>query len=174
VDTKDSETSAGTANIAFDSLKTPVSNYQNMPIYLHHFNLIVPKSVLEAKYRGGVEQFKRDFFYGDEINDMEDGELLGTGYMGPDIDLEKLMDAGLSYNKEESFSEDFIIIGRYAEPPLLWPCDWIIQNRVHAWHINASEANKQRAIEIGNMPMDEIIALFDLNQNLLRAFWIKD
>lgn len=145
-----------------------------MPIYLHHFTLIVPKSVLETKYKGGIEQFKEDFFMGDEINDMEDGELLGVGYMGPDIDVETLVDAGLSYNEEEQFSEDFIIIGRYEEPPLFWPCDWIDQNLLHAWHVNASEANKNRAEEVGDMTMDRMIELDEMGQNPLRAFWIKD
>ena len=145
-----------------------------MPIYLHHFNLIVPKSVLETKYKGGIEQFKEDFFMGDDINDMEDGELVGVGYMGPDVDVETLVDAGLSYNEEEPFSKDFIIIGRYGEDPLFWPCDWIVQNRLHAWHINASEANKKHAEERGNMTIDRIVELIEMDQNPLRAFWIKD
>ena len=149
-----------------------------MPIYLHNYDLIVPKSVLETKYKGGIEQFKKDYFLGDEIIDMEDGELVGRGFMNLDeIDVQTLVDAGLSYKgdmEEEPYSDDFIIIGRYDDPPLLWPCNWIVENRVHAWHINASEANKNRAEGVGNMTIDQIYELIDLDQNPLRAFWIKD
>jgi hypothetical protein len=54
-----------------------------MPLAIDIFALIVPKKVLETKYRGGIEQFKKDFFRGKDT-DMEDGELLGVGYMDAD------------------------------------------------------------------------------------------
>ena len=145
-----------------------------MPIFIHHFSLIVPKKTIETKYRGGTEQFKKDYFRGDEVDDMEDGELLGVGYMNLDeIDLEKLMNAGLSYNEEKPYSEDFIIVSRYGDP-LLWPCDWAIVNSMHVCHVNASTENKKRAEEMDSLTMDRLYELDDMGQNPMRAFWIKD
>jgi len=142
-----------------------------MPLSIDIFMLVVPKKVLETQYTGGIEQFKKDFFRGTDA-DMEDGELLGVGYMDPeDVDVEKLMMRGLSFNSSEQFSEDFVIVSRYGDP-LLWPCKWLIQNSVHAWHVDASEENKKRAEEIGKMPFDRIIESMDTGQNLLASFWL--
>lgn len=144
-----------------------------MPLAIDIFALIVPKSILETKYRGGIEQFKMDFFRGNDT-DMEDGELLGVGYMdADDVDVEKLMMRGLSFNRSEPFSEDFVIVSRYGDP-LLWPCEWLIQNSLHAWHAETSEANKKRAEEVGTMTMDRVFELIDMDQNPLGTFWIKD
>jgi hypothetical protein len=88
-----------------------------------------------------------------------------------DVDVEKLMMRGLYFNRSEPFSEDFVIVSRYGDP-LLWPCKWLIQNSLHAWHVEASEENKKRAEEIGNMPFDRIIELMDKGQNLLASFWL--
>jgi hypothetical protein len=145
-----------------------------MPLYIHHFTLIVPKSVLDAKYQGGQDQFKKDYFRGDEIDDMEDGELLGVGYMNLDeIDLEKLMKSGLAYNEVLPFSKDFIIVSRYGEP-LLWTCEWVTVNSMHVCHINASKENKKCAAEMDIMTMERLYELIDAGSNPLRAFWIKD
>jgi len=142
-----------------------------MPLSIDIYMLVVPKKVLETRYTGGIAQFKKDFFRGTDA-DMEDGELLGVGYMDPeDVDVEKLMMRGLYFNRSEPFSEDFVIVSRYGDP-LLWPCKWLIQNSLHAWHVDASEENKKRAEEIGNMPFDRIIELMDKGQNLLASFWL--
>ena len=142
-----------------------------MPLAIDIFVLIVPKKVLETKYTGGIEQFKKDFFRGNDT-DMEDGELLGVGYMdADDVNIEKLMMGGLSFNASELFSEDFIIVSRY-ENPLLWPCRWLIHNSLHAWHVDASEENKKRAEEVGNMTMDRIVELIDKDQNPLGTIWL--
>ena len=142
-----------------------------MPLAIDIFALIVPKKVIETKYAGGIAQFKKDFFRGTDA-DMEDGELLGVGYMdADDVDVEKLMMRGLSFNKTEPFSEDFVIVSRYGDP-LLWPCKWLIQNSLHAWHVEASEENKKRAEEVGNMTMDRIYELMDMDQNPLASFWL--
>ena len=144
-----------------------------MPLAIDIFALIVPTKVLETKYRGGIEQFKKDFFRGNDT-DMEDGELLGVGYMdADDVDVAKLMMAGLSFNMSEPFSEDFVIVSRYGNP-LLWPCEWLIANSLHAWHVDASEENKKRAEEDGNMTMDRIVELIDMDQNPLGTFWLQD
>ena len=142
-----------------------------MPLAIDIFALIVPKKVLETKYRGGIEQFKKDFFRGNDT-DMEDGELLGVGYMdADDVNIEKLMMGGLSFNASELFSEDFVIVSRYGNP-LLWPCEWLVQNSLHAWHIDANDENKKRAEEVGNMTMDRIYELMDMEQNPLGTIWL--
>ena len=142
-----------------------------MPLAIDIFVLIVPKKVLETKYRGGIEQFKKDFFRGNDT-DMEDGELLGVGYMdADDVNIEKLMMGGLSFNASELFSEDFVIVSRYGNP-LLWPCEWLVQNSLHAWHIDANDENKKRAEEVGNMTMDRIYELMDMEQNPLGTIWL--
>ena len=142
-----------------------------MPLAIDMFELIVPKKVLETKYTGGIEQIKKDVFRGNDT-DMEDGELLGVGYMdADDVNIEKLMMGGLSFNASELFSEDFIIVSRYGNP-LLWPCRWLIQNSLHAWHVDASEENKKRAEEVGNMTMDRIVELIDKDQNPLGTIWL--
>ena len=142
-----------------------------MPLAIDIFVLIVPKKVLETKYKGGIAQFKKDFFRGNDT-DMEDGELLGVGYMdADDVNIEKLMMGGLSFNASELFSEDFVIVSRYGNP-LLWPCEWLVQNSLHAWHIDANDENKKRAEEVGNMTMDRIYELMDMEQNPLGTIWL--
>jgi hypothetical protein len=142
-----------------------------MPLAIDIFALIVPKKVIETKYAGGIAQFKKDFFRGTDA-DMEDGELLGVGYMdADDVDVEKLMKRGLSFNRSEPFSEDFVIVSRYGDP-LLWPCKWLIQNSLHAWHVEASEENKKRAEEVGDMTIERVFELMDMDQNPLASFWL--
>ena len=142
-----------------------------MPLAIDIFALIVPKKVIETKYAGGIAQFKKDFFRGSDA-DMEDGELLGVGYMdADDVNVEKLMAAGLSFNRSEPFSEDFVIVSRHGDP-LLWPCKWLIQNSLHAWHVEASEENKKRAEDVGDMTIERVFELMDMDQNPLASFWL--
>jgi hypothetical protein len=88
-----------------------------------------------------------------------------------DVNIEKLMMGGLSFNASELFSEDFVIVSRYGNP-LLWPCEWLVQNSLHAWHIDANDENKKRAEEVGNMTMDRIYELIDMDQNPLGTIWL--
>ena len=66
-----------------------------MPVYLHPANLIVNKKAIAERYKGGIEQFRKDFA-GENQYFTEDVELFSLARMNPDeFDEAKLIDGGL-------------------------------------------------------------------------------
>lgn len=67
-----------------------------MPIYLHIFNLIVPKKVIAEKYQGGISQFFKDFRFAESEINQEDDELFSFGHMVFDyLPIDELIEKGL-------------------------------------------------------------------------------
>lgn len=103
-----------------------------MSNYLEFINLIIRKSTLESKYKGGIEQF---------INDVpnqsfgEDDELVRFGCMNG-TDLEKFIDLilkrGLVYEGKET--DDFVIINSYSGSS--WEVSWLEHDYVECWSVN--------------------------------------
>ena len=127
-----------------------------MPIYLDLANLIFSKAIIEAKYQGGCEQFRKDWNITDSNRNDEDDELFMLAAMNVDeFDLDPLFEKGLSYDDENQKSTDFVAVGRYEGA--LWETNWLKSNASFAWHVNCKKEQQERAIEISeHMTMDVI------------------
>ena len=139
-----------------------------MPIYLDLFSLIVNKKSVEEKYHGGINQFRVDYNIPASENNDEDQELFALGQMNPDeFDIDALMEKGLGYDVAKNRSEDFTIASRYA--PLLWEVNWLEENRVFAWHIHTNKTHKEKALQISDMFVEEILAEIEKGNILLKT-----
>jgi hypothetical protein len=130
-----------------------------MPVYLHLATLIVSKTAVMEKYRGGMKQFRKDYSIGYDNHHQEDYELFAIAAMNvDDFDVDALLAEGLSYDKHLNRSDDFVIKPRYAS--YLWKVDWLVDNDLFAWHKDAREDLVLKAITIGNETMDVIAERF--------------
>jgi hypothetical protein len=102
-----------------------------MSIPIEFINLIIRKSTLDAKYKGGLEQFIEDV---PNQSFREDTELVRFGCMNG-TDLEKFIDLilerGLEYKEMET--EDFVIINTYSGSS--WEVKWLEHDYVECWSI---------------------------------------
>lgn len=135
-----------------------------MPIYIELANLIVPKSIVKSKYKGGVEKFIIDYSINGDNRHQEDGLLFSISKMNCDeYHIEELIVKGLDYNIESNTSNDFTIISRYEG--CLWKVNWLEFNYMFAWHVNTQEDQINFAKKRNDLTMDKISELFELGLN---------
>ena len=132
-----------------------------MPVYLDLANLIFDKEVLERKYRGGCAQFRIDWKVDDTDTSQEDDELICLARMNIDeFEIDALIRAGLSYDEEQGYSEDFVALTRYGGA--IWDVKWFSYNSIYAWHVDCKKWQKEKAFYISEeMRMEEISKLLD-------------
>jgi hypothetical protein len=137
-----------------------------MPIYIHLANLIIDKNAIKNNYKGGIEEFKNKYSINGENLNQEDNELFSLAEMNiEDFDIDELINNGLHYDEVLNFSKDFVLKARYSN--YQWEVNWLQDNNVFAWHIHCEKKLIEKAIQIGNLTMDEIIIMFDKgNQNV--------
>lgn len=141
-----------------------------MPVFIHLANLIIPKSILEEKYPGGVSKFRKEYKIDEENNHQEDRELFNLAAMNSsEFDILDLMENGISYDSKTIFSEDFTIIHRYGGTA--WEPRWLRYNAVFAWHKTADEKAIQKAEEIANVTVDKIAEAFDRGEKPWETIW---
>jgi hypothetical protein len=139
-----------------------------MPIYIHPYNYIIDKEAVKAKYKGGIDQFRKDHITG--ISDQEDQELFSVIAMGfDDYIIGKFTEKGLSFNSEHPYSNDFTIYSRLDG--FIWDVDWVEANGVYAWHTKCSEEHKQEAIKISNTQVTEIAERLDKGEDVFRTIF---
>ena len=98
-----------------------------MPIYLHPSNLIVRKSAVRKRYKGGLNQFRIDHNTTSENHNQEDRMLFSISRLNVDeFDIDFILDKGLQR------ATDFTIYSRLAG--ILWKSNWLEENAVFAWH----------------------------------------
>lgn len=128
-----------------------------MPILIVLCNTIFSKEILESKYNGGIEGFKRDFniqapyprWY------QEDYELISISTMNSDeINIDKLMANGLHYDMEKQSSTDFCMVG--SRIGSLWEVNWLKAGRLLAYHENTLDSLKELSDQWENTTMDEV------------------
>ncbi len=71
-----------------------------------------------------------------------------------EFDIERLTARGLHYEEEPEFSPDFVLKYRYAK--MMWHVPWLEYTIIFAWHINAKPEQIARALEIGEMTVNDI------------------
>ncbi len=143
--------------------------YFPMPLYLHLANLIIDKQTIIKKYDGGIEQFRLDYIHEKESFNQEDDELFSITRMNEDeFDYASLASKGLQYDEAKNCSDDFVVYVRYSG--MLWPVDWLEENKVFAWHRSCHPALIRKAKYVGeNVTMDEVVAAFDRGENPYRT-----
>ena len=122
-----------------------------MPIYCEILQLVLPKTIVESKYKGGLEQFKIDFKWGKKV-DHEDNELISLASMENSFPTPN----GLHYDQDSKTSKDFVIVARYATPALSWEVDWCESNKVFIWHKDCKLSAFKKMLEVCSMTMNQI------------------
>lgn len=131
-----------------------------MPVFIHLSILVVDKNALKKKYKGGMDEFRKNYYWGEDTNNQEDDELFAIASMNSDDqDIEELMSKGLSFDAEAQKSEDFTIVNRYGGA--LWPVSWLQHGYSFAWHVDADESKIAKAKAVDEMTMDKIAELFE-------------
>jgi hypothetical protein len=135
-----------------------------MPTYIHLANLIINKSAIEQKVKGGCAAFREQkIFTNIELN-QEDNDLFSLTRMNPDeFDTGTLQEMGLDYNEKEDTSTDFTMVTRYGG--ILWKVDWLEQNGIYAWHVNSAQEEINLAKEKSNMLMSDAIKQIEQGEN---------
>lgn len=130
-----------------------------MPTYLHLANLIVNKTAILNKYEGGLAQFRIDYPVYENNYNQEDNELYAIARMNIDeFDIDNLINKGLDFDEELQFSPDFTLIARFST--YLWETNWIKDNTIFAWHIDADIALINKADAISETTVEEIELMF--------------
>lgn len=137
-----------------------------MPTYIHLANLIINKEAVEKKVVGGCEAFRK--YVHERENELlqEDDELFSLTRMNYDeFNLDKLVEFGLDFDDKNFCSKDFVLIVRYGGE--LWSVDWLENNLIFAWHVESDSALINKAKEVSNMLMDDIVELIERGENPL-------
>lgn len=95
-----------------------------MAVPIEFFSVVVPKQVIQQKYKGGLAQYKADV---PNASYMEDEHLTRVGFMHPthlDAFCENLIGKGLHFDEVKHFSTDFVVIQSLIGKR--WKADWII------------------------------------------------
>lgn len=138
-----------------------------MPIFIHLANLIIPKSIVEAKYHGGIKSFKAENDFNNENHNQQDDELFSISRKFiHEFDIGMLMKKGFDYDKEKHHSNDFMLLPRKGKVP--WQPEWLDQNGVFAWHTSSHPESIKRANFIAHeLDAETIKRSADLGVNLL-------
>ena len=133
-----------------------------MPTFIEIANIVVPKLIIEKKFSGGIIEFKEYFGFGHGKRHQEDDELFSIAYMNlVDDDLVFLHSKGLDFDKNKS--NDFVVVFRYGG--LAWEVDWLETNGTFVWHKECKKEQKQLALQIGDMEMDEIAKAYESGED---------
>jgi len=141
-----------------------------MPTYIELQNLIIPKSIIEFKYKGGIKQFRKWYNDNKGAKWQEDNETFSIARMNSvDDDIIHFVKMGMSFDDTTKYSDDFCVISRYEG--LLWEVDWLEYNAVFAWHKDCDKEKMQQVKSIATMTMDEIEIAFDRGEQPWNTIW---
>ncbi len=139
-----------------------------MPTYIHLANLIFEKKTIQEKYHGGIEQFRLDYDFSEESVNQEDDVLFSLTAMNiGDFQVDLLVAKGLYFDGVAQSSTDFVAIERYGD--FNWKYEGLEHNNVFVWHVNTPIQKIEKAKEIGNMLMDDLLKLIDAGENPLKT-----
>jgi hypothetical protein len=94
-----------------------------MAVPIQFFSVIVPKSVIQQKYQGGLQQYKDDC---PNQSYTDDAHLTRVGFMDADSlskFCESLISAGLHWDKKTETSKDFTVVQNLQGAN--WKTDWL-------------------------------------------------
>ena len=115
-----------------------------MPVLIHLANLIIPKSIVEKKYPGGLKKFREENDLEGENHNQEDDELFSISRKFiHEFDLGILIEKGFGFDKRNHRSDDFILLPGKGKAP--WEVEWLRKNDVFVWHKDADPEQINRA-----------------------------
>lgn len=119
-----------------------------MAAFRHLANQVFNKAAIVAKYKGTLDDFKKEFNWG-LPNDQEDEYLLVISQMNFDeLDNDDaFIHAGLELN-------DFALLGRYGNYRLT---DWLVDAGEFFWHLEENKEIEHYKDWIGQYSMHEIV-----------------
>lgn len=94
-----------------------------MAVPIEFFSVVVPKNIIQQKYRGGLEQYKSDC---PNKSYVEDDFLTRVGFMSPqplDKFCENLISNGLHFDEATFYSTDFVVAQRLFGKK--WEAKWL-------------------------------------------------
>lgn len=108
-----------------------------MAVPIEFFSVVVPKSIIKEKYKGGLEQYKADC---PNQSFLEDEYLTRVGFMSPhplDKFCENLINNGLHFDEANFYSTDFVVAQRLFGKK--WKSEWLsIDNDEFATYIESN------------------------------------
>ena len=137
-----------------------------MPVFIHLSNLIVPKSIIENKYPGGIEAFRKTFKISEVNNHQEDDELFSLSAINSD-EFDLL--TNLDFDRKNQNSSDFVIVNRYGGPA--WKVTWLDNNVNFARHIDCNQTQIKKAKATAEITMDEVKRLTALGKNPFQTIY---
>jgi len=122
-----------------------------MPVYIHLANLVISKSFIITDYKGGIEAFRKLYFWKD-CNNQEDNELFSIAAMNPDeLPIQELKENGL----EDVFAaNNYEIVFKYGACSIV---DWLIVESPFMWHKDCAADQIEKALYVQTITMDKIV-----------------
>ena len=135
-----------------------------MPTFINLYNVIIPKDIIKARYKGGLQAFVRWFHEENGSRRQEDQETFSVARMNACDDVILfLVEQGLDFDFENKRSDDFVCVARYGGA--LWAVDWLQHNATYAWHKDCDKEKIAKAEEINGMQMSDIEDAFNRGEN---------
>ncbi|HEY9082278.1 MAG TPA: hypothetical protein VIN73_03020 [Vicingaceae bacterium] len=95
-----------------------------MAVPIEFFSVVVPKQVIQQKYKGGLVQYKADV---PNASYVDDEYLTRVGFMNTrslDEFCERLIANGLHFDELQHCSNDFVVVQSLIGKR--WKVDWLI------------------------------------------------
>lgn len=97
-----------------------------MAVPIEFFSVVVPKQVIQQKYKGGLVQYKADVPNASYVNDEH---LTRVGFMDPrplNEYCKRLVANGLHHDEVKHFSSDFVVVQSLIGKK--WEAEWLYLN----------------------------------------------
>ena len=121
-----------------------------MPIYIDLSNLIIPKSIIEERYNGGLDSFRDRFINSNNPRNQEDDELFQIAKMNPDEFNFQIFESEGLYLKKG----DYDIINKYGYQASE---NWLKIKFPFIYHSNCEPMQIKLAHHLASMTMDVIM-----------------
>lgn len=95
-----------------------------MAVPIEFFSVVIPKQVIQQKYKGGLVQYKTDV---PNASYVDDEHLTRVGFMDSkslDEYCKRLIANGLHYDEVQQYSTDFVVVQSLIGKR--WKADWLI------------------------------------------------
>ena len=100
---------------------------------IEYYCFVVPKLLLDFKYKGGIKQFKIHLSLMDNYSYKEDNDICSVRLLTVEEAFKFILfttQFGLDYDSEEHTSDDFTIVSWIG---MLWEVDWLDTDNHRYW-----------------------------------------
>jgi len=96
-----------------------------MAVPVEHFSIIIPKTVLETKYQGGLKQYINNVPNASYIEDDYLTRVAFISNVAANNYCDKLISNGLHFDKNTNSSDDFVVVQMLLGES--WNTNWMQQ-----------------------------------------------